>query len=209
MYPSAASFRSQCGKLGPASRDFELWNDIVRLKISQRFRDLSESFDLGAPTANPHPERQQFLSGSRAWSWCRATTPCLHKRATANFCTEILDFGGLDSSIISILRGGIPRSTGNFPEALSQGILVGIILVERLGVAATRGVSRRERGGRQVAPSGNSSFNLNFSVSCNKSPLNPGLTVLIAPIQHARSPLFKIHQRGMQWKQGVVIYLML
>ena len=34
------------------------------------------------------------------------------------------------------MRGGIPRPTGNFPESLSQQILVGIILVERLGVLA-------------------------------------------------------------------------
>ena len=33
-----------------------------------------------------------------------------------------------------ISRGGIPRPTGIFPESLSQAILVGIILVGRLGV---------------------------------------------------------------------------
>ena len=45
-----------------------------------------------------------------------------------------MDFGGSDSRIILILRGGIPRPAGNFPESLSQGFLVGIILVGRLGV---------------------------------------------------------------------------
>ena len=47
---------------------------------------------------------------------------------TANLrtSTKILDFRGFDSSIL-ILRGGIPRSKGNSPESLSQGILVGII----------------------------------------------------------------------------------
>ena len=48
--------------------------------------------------------------------------------------TKILDFGGFDSSRILILRGGILMSMWNFPESLSQGILVGIILVGRLGV---------------------------------------------------------------------------
>ena len=35
-----------------------------------------------------------------------------------------------------MLRGGILRSVGNFREVLSQRILVGIILVGRLGVRA-------------------------------------------------------------------------
>ena len=49
--------------------------------------------------------------------------------------TKILDFRRFDSSIILILLGGNPRPLGNFPEMLSQQILVGIILVGRLGVA--------------------------------------------------------------------------
>ena len=52
----------------------------------------------------------------------------------ANLRTKILDFRGFDSSRILILRGGILMSIGNFPEILSQRILVGIILVGRLGV---------------------------------------------------------------------------
>ena len=46
--------------------------------------------------------------------------------------TEILDFAGFDSSRILVLRGGIPRHTGNFPESVSQQILAGIISVGRL-----------------------------------------------------------------------------
>ena len=56
---------------------------------------------------------------------------------TANLRTDIMDFRGFDSSIILIIRGGIPRPTGDFPESLSQAILVGIILVGRLGVSYT------------------------------------------------------------------------
>ena len=41
---------------------------------------------------------------------------------------------GFDSSIILILRGGIPRPIGDFPESLSQAILVGIMLVGKSGV---------------------------------------------------------------------------
>ena len=52
---------------------------------------------------------------------------------TANLRTNIMDFGGFASSIILILRGGIPRPLGDLPESLSQAILVGIMLVGRLG----------------------------------------------------------------------------
>ena len=45
-----------------------------------------------------------------------------------------MDFGGFDSSAISISRGGFPMFIGNSPESLSQAMLVGIMLVGRLGV---------------------------------------------------------------------------
>ena len=51
-----------------------------------------------------------------------------------NLRTKILDFRGCYSSRILILRGGNLMSTGDFPESLSQGILVGVILLGRLGV---------------------------------------------------------------------------
>ena len=54
--------------------------------------------------------------------------------ATANFRTNIMDFRGFDSSIILIIRGGTLMSIGDFPEDLSQAMLVGIMLVGRLGV---------------------------------------------------------------------------
>ena len=52
----------------------------------------------------------------------------------ANLRTTILDFRGFDSSIILMSRGGILMSVGIFLEVLSQQILVGLILVGRLGV---------------------------------------------------------------------------
>ena len=55
------------------------------------------------------------------------------ERATPNLPTNIVDFGGFDSSIILNLRGEIPRPTGELPESLSQAMLVGIMLVGRLG----------------------------------------------------------------------------
>ena len=55
-------------------------------------------------------------------------------RHTPNPPTNIVNFRGFDSSIISFLRGGILRPIGNFPEILSQAMLAGIMLVGRLGV---------------------------------------------------------------------------
>ena len=42
-----------------------------------------------------------------------------------------MDFRGFDPSIILILRGGILMPIGDFPESLSQAIVVGIMLVYR------------------------------------------------------------------------------
>ena len=56
-------------------------------------------------------------------------------RPAANLRTKILDFRGFDSSRILILRLGILMCIGNFTKMLSQRILVGIILVGRLGVS--------------------------------------------------------------------------
>ena len=63
---------------------------------------------------------------------------------TANLrsSTKILDFRRFDSSRILILRCGIIMSMGSFPEVLSQRILVGIILVGRLGVKHDPSVCR-------------------------------------------------------------------
>ena len=54
-------------------------------------------------------------------------------KVTANLCNKILDFTGFDSSMISNLRGGIPRPIVDFLKSLSQASLVGIIIVGRLG----------------------------------------------------------------------------
>ena len=60
-----------------------------------------------------------------------------HYYGSANLRTNIMEFRGFDSSVILILRGLIPRPIGDFPEDLSQAMLVGIMLVRRLGVRAT------------------------------------------------------------------------
>ena len=51
---------------------------------------------------------------------------------TANLPTNIVDFKGFDSSIILISRGGILMSVGDFPESLSQAILVGCNVRRRM-----------------------------------------------------------------------------
>ena len=70
-----------------------------------------------------------------AVDWRRLRMSHVDWRRTANPRTKIMDFRGFDSIIILILRGGILMSIGDFPESLSQSILVGIILVGRSGVA--------------------------------------------------------------------------
>ena len=53
---------------------------------------------------------------------------------TAYLPTNIVGFRGFDSSTSLIQRGGIPRPIVNSPESLSQAMLVGVMLVGRLGV---------------------------------------------------------------------------
>ena len=53
--------------------------------------------------------------------------------ATPNTRTNIVDFRGCDSSIILIIRGGILRPIGDFPESLSQAMLAGCNLSREIG----------------------------------------------------------------------------
>ena len=68
---------------------------------------------------------------------------------TADLRTEILDFGGVDSSIILMLRGGILMSVRNFADMLCQRILAGIILVGRLGVVSAASFAGLEEMSRE------------------------------------------------------------
>ena len=56
---------------------------------------------------------------------------------TANLRTKILDFTGFDAIRILMVTGGMFMSVDNFLKVVSQQILAGIILVERLGVVPT------------------------------------------------------------------------
>ena len=49
-----------------------------------------------------------------------------------------LDFRRFDSTTVLIVRGGVLRFIGNFPELLSQRISVGMILVGRLAASRAR-----------------------------------------------------------------------
>ena len=91
--------------------------------------------------------------GHRERPW--ATAAAVPTR-TPRLPTNIVDFGGVDSSVILILRGGIPRPIGDFPESLTQAMLVGVMLVGGLGVlVATRKVSGpRPRGDMHPGPGG-------------------------------------------------------
>ena len=73
--------------------------------------------------------RRRSLRSLRGWRstvWNFMDTP--------NLPGNIVDFRGLDSSTMLILMGGIPRPIGDFPESLTQAMLVGTMLVGRLGV---------------------------------------------------------------------------
>ena len=50
-----------------------------------------------------------------------------------NFPANIVDYGGFDSSIMLISRGGIYRPIGDFPENKSQAILVGCNVSREIG----------------------------------------------------------------------------
>ena len=52
---------------------------------------------------------------------------------TANLRTNIMDVRGFDSSICLNLRGGIPRPKGDFPESLTQAMLVGCNVSREIG----------------------------------------------------------------------------
>ena len=74
-----------------------------------------------------HTELQCFGDCTR----CRLVLFCT---ATPNLPTNIVDFRAFDSSTILTLRGGVLMSIRDFPESLTQAMLLGIVLVGRLGV---------------------------------------------------------------------------
>ena len=63
------------------------------------------------------------LAVRHSMAWC----------GTANLHTNIIDFGGFDSSTILTSRGGIPRPIGIFPEGLTQAMSVGCNVSRRIG----------------------------------------------------------------------------
>ena len=89
----------------------------------------TRNFDVRRETASVKQARNTDIGSESSYNHS-----CKHNGYTANLRAKILDFRGFDSSRILILRGGILMSIGNVPESLSQRILVGIILVGRLGV---------------------------------------------------------------------------
>ena len=95
-----------------------------------------------------------------------------------------MDFRGFDSSMILISRGGILMYTGSSPESSTQAIIAGMILVGRLGVHQTF-----KTAGVQTL----------FTISIRTIP-NQRVSNLVS---------IYILQRGVQWKQGVVNYMML
>ena len=111
----------------PRIRDFKVhWE---RLKM-RSFR----SWHSSPGGRNEAPEGlwalhvSQFSDRKRNLMFCNCTGKAHMKMwrslITPNPPTNIVDFGGFDSSIILFLRGGIPRPIGDFPDNLSQAMLV-------------------------------------------------------------------------------------
>ena len=66
-------------------------------------------------------------------------------RPAPDLPTNIADFRGFDSSVNLIIRADIPRPVGDFPESLTQAMLVGVMLVGRLGVLLSLVKQRHNR----------------------------------------------------------------
>ena len=76
---------------------------------------------------------------------------CLYPSTTPNPPTNIVGFRGFDSIIMLFLRGGIPWPIGDFPETLSQAMLVGVMLVGRLGVPGKERMGSALMGAVQIS----------------------------------------------------------
>ena len=94
-----------------------------------------KSQDFKLSVSNPKSKYVAYLSVLSQISNCQGLGRKNKHEILKTDRTKILEFGGLATRARSQLRGGILMSTGNFPETLSQRILVGIILVGRSGVA--------------------------------------------------------------------------
>ena len=100
--------------------------------------------------------------------------------AYGNLRTKILDFRGIDSSIILNLRGVILMSRGNFPEALSQqNLRRDNLSIRRLGVGNFTSQDfdislRAESTSRQISAILVGHFTMEMTVSANlrNSPQN-------------------------------------
>ena len=93
------------------------------------------------------PKRRESSNGDR----CIIRTKQLYRFksswSTANLPTNTMDVRVFDSSMILIVRGGISRPTGDFPESWTQAMLLGMILVGRLAVAPPLHAAGREEQG--------------------------------------------------------------
>ena len=107
-------------------------------------------FTWGANKCN----RCQKPTGKMRWLSCRRTNGYLQPTGKMRSkqmqwvlrpisILSLGSFGGFASSMIFTLMGEIRMSIGNFPEVLSQPILVGIILAGRLGVAPRKNGPQR------------------------------------------------------------------
>ena len=80
----------------------------------------------------PNPWNKSCTANSCYGNWVYSQDE--EEQGTDSLRNKTLDFREFDSSRILMLRGGIIMSIGIFRELVSQEVLVGIILVGKLGV---------------------------------------------------------------------------
>ena len=110
----------------------------LRTLQTYRPKDLQTYRPTDADPQTRRPADPQTRRPVDPWK-CRPAD----KRDMASLPTNIVGFRGFDSSIMLFLRGGILRPKGDFLESLSHAMLVGTMLVGRLGVHAPKHTRER------------------------------------------------------------------
>ena len=92
---------------------------------------------------------------------CNARAPAAQGAPTTNLRTKILMFRGFDSSIIIILRGGIPCPIGKFPGKIESSNLRRDNLSREIG--------RNQRGAKKALAKRGVGANVSKAVSCYRT----------------------------------------
>ena len=112
-------------------------NTYIHIKHTSSLRGSSRKTRSAHHASLYRLRNPRSALGARGGEAPRARAP-LQATATPNLPISIVDFRGFDSSVILILRGGITRSIGDFPESLTQAMLVGCNVSREIGRTETK-----------------------------------------------------------------------